>query len=119
MKHFPKPLISFRKLQGGQFGTLDVQAATPHTVQLSLGSDFIYLTRPQWIALRCAVDRFFRCETETVIVAQAQQGGRPVIFEEREVEEREEEIEEEEIAPPPPPPARSRAAGARRRTANG
>ena len=118
MKHFPKPLISFRKLQGGQFGTLDVQAATPHSVQLSLGSDFIYLTRPQWIALRCAVDRFFHCETETVIVAQ--QGGRSVIFEEREVEEREEEIEEEEIAPPPPPPpARSRAAGARRRTANG
>ena len=114
MKHFPKPLISFRKLQGGQFGTLDVQATTPHSVQLSLGSDFIYLTRPQWIALRCAVDRFFHCETETVIVTQ--EGGRPVIFEER--EEVEEEIEEEVIAPPPPP-ARSRAAGARRRTANG
>ena len=75
MKHFPKPLISFRKLQGGQFGTLDVQAATPHDVQLALGSDFIYLTRPQWIALRCAVDRFFGCETETVVVASPT--GRP------------------------------------------
>jgi len=112
MKHFPKPLISFRKLQGGQFGTLDVQAATPESVRLSLGSDFVQLTRAQWIALRCAVDRFFRCETETVIVTQA---GAPRVI----VEEREEEIEEEEIAPPPPPPARSRAAGARRRTANG
>jgi len=113
MKHFPKPLISFRKLQGGQFGTLDVQAATPHSVQLSLGSDFVQLTRPQWIALRCAVDRFFHCETETVIV---QERAERVVFEER--EEVEEEIEEEVIAPPPPP-ARSRAAGARRRTANG
>jgi hypothetical protein len=112
MKHFPKPLISFRKLQGGQFGTLDVQAATPHSVQLSLGSDFIQLTRPQWIALRCAVDRFFHCETETVIVTQ--EGASRVLY-----EEREEEIEEEEIAPAPSPPARSRAAGARRRTANG
>jgi hypothetical protein len=112
MKHFPKPLISFRKLQGGQFGTLDVQATTPHDVQLALGSDFIQLTRAQWIALRSSVDRFFHCETETVILAE--EGAPRVIF-----EEREEEIEEEEIVPPPPPPARNRAAGARRRTANG
>ena len=109
MKHFPKPLISFRKLQGGQFGTLDVQATDPHYVQLALGSDFVRLTRAQWIALRCAVDRFFGCETETVILTR--EGG-PVIF-----EEREEEVEEEEVRPAPPPVARNRAASSTRRRA--
>jgi hypothetical protein len=110
MKHFPKPLISFRKLQGGQFGTLDVQAMDPHYVQLALGSDFIRVTRAQWIALRCAVDRFFGCETETVILTQ--EGGGSVIF-----EEREEEVEEEEVRPAPPPVARTRAASSTRRRA--
>ena len=111
MKHFPKPLISFRKLQGGQFGTLDVQATDPHYVQLALGNDFVQVTREQWVALRCSVDRFFGCETETVIVTQ--DDGRRVVF-----EEREEQVEEEAQRRPPPPQARTRASG-RRRTATG
>jgi hypothetical protein len=109
--HFPKPLISFRKLQGGQFGTLDVQATGPHDVQLALGNDFVQLTRGQWLSLRSSVDRFFGCETEVIVTAESERGG--VI-----VEEREEEIEEEVVRPPPRAQAR-KSAPARRRTANG
>ena len=106
MKHFPKPLISFRRLQGGQFGTLDVAATDPHYVQLALGSDFIQVTRAQWIALRSMVDRFFGCETETVVLVR--EDGEPVIF-----EEREEEVDEEEFRSPPP---QGRNRSQRRRT---
>jgi hypothetical protein len=105
MKHFPKPLISFRKLQGGQFGTLDVQATDPHYVQLALGTDFIQLTRAQWIALRSTIDRFFGCETETVVLVR--EDGDSVIF----------EPEDEEEVRPPPQQVRSRPA--RRRSATG
>jgi hypothetical protein len=105
MKHFPKPLISFRKLQGGQFGTLDVQATDPHYVELALGGDFVDLTRAQWVALRSTIDRFFGSETETVVLTN--EDGEGVIF----------EAEEEDVRPPPPQ-ARHRAP-ARRRTANG
>jgi hypothetical protein len=95
MRLFPKPLISFRKLQGGQFGTLDVSATDPHYVQLALGSDFIQVTRSQWVALRSTIDRFFGCETETVVLVA--EDGEAVIF-----DEREEDLDEEELRPPPP-----------------
>jgi hypothetical protein len=111
MKHFPKPLISFRKLQGGQFGTLDVSATDPHYVQLALGTDFIQVTRSQWIALRSTIDRFFGCETETVVLVG--EDGEAVIFEEREEEL---DDDEEEFRPPPPPP-RNRQQQRRRSTA--
>jgi hypothetical protein len=109
--HFPIPLISFRKLQGGQFGTLDVQATDPQSIQLALGNDFVQLTRGQWLSLRSSADRFFGCETEVIVTAESERGG--VI-----VEEREEEIEEEVVRPPPRAQAR-KSAPARRRTANG
>jgi hypothetical protein len=105
MKRFPRALISFRKLQGGQFGTLDVQATGAHYIQLALGSDFIQLNRPQWIALRSVVDRFFGCETETVVLTR--EDGEPVIF-----EEREEDVEE--VVRPMPSQARNRPATRRR-----
>ena len=101
MKHFPKPLISFRRLQGGQFGTLDVQATGPNSVQLALGSDFVRLTRSQWIAMRSNVDRFFGCETEAVVVTVDERDGGSVVFEET-------EDDDVEPAPPPPPQARNR-----------
>jgi hypothetical protein len=109
MKHFPKPLISFRRLQGGQFGTLDVAATDPHYVQLALGSDFIQLTRPQWIALRSTIDRFFGCEAETVVLIR--EDGEPIIF-----EEQEEEIEEEDFRARP---TQARNRSQRRRATGG
>ena len=98
MKHFPKSLISFRKLQGGQFGTLDVSATDRHEVQLALGTDFVRVTRSQWIALRTSVDRFFGSETETVVLVG--DDGDAVVFEERE--------DDLEDVRPAPSPARSR-----------
>ena len=92
MKRFPKKLISFRRLQGGQFGTLDVSAVSPEYVQLAFGSDFIQLTRPQWIALRSMIDRFFGSETERVILTR--EDGEPVLFEDID----DEAVEVEEIA---------------------
>jgi hypothetical protein len=110
MKHFPKALISFRNLQGGQFGTLDVEATDPHYVQLALGSDFIAVTRDQWLALRGAIDRFFGCEEEAFVVTREGGGVGPVF-----IEERFEEIEEEEeVVAPPPPPVRPRSTTRRR-----
>jgi hypothetical protein len=103
MKHFPKPLISFRKLQGGQFGTLDVSATDPHDVQLALGTDFVSVTRSQWIALRTSVDRFFGCESETVVLVS--DDGDAIVFEEH--EEAFEEVR------PAPSPARRRPTGRR------
>ena len=96
--HFPKQLISFRKLKGGQFGTLDVSALNPHYAQLALGSDFVSITRAQWVALRSVIDRFFGTETETVVFTDEQ--GEPVVFDEREVEE------EEVVVQPAPQGAR-------------
>jgi hypothetical protein len=84
MRHFPKKLISFRKLQGGQYGTLDVSAVSPDYVQAALGGDFVQFTRPQWIAMRSMVDRFFGSETERVILTR--DDGEPVLFEELDAE---------------------------------
>ena len=107
MKHaFSKPLISFRRLQGGQFGTLDVTGLGPDYVQLALGTDFVSLTRPQWLALRGVIDRFFRCEAERGV-----RDEEDVVIERTEVEV--EEVEDVRAAAP----ARGRAA--RRRSANG
>jgi hypothetical protein len=116
MKHFPKSLLSFRKLQGGQFGTLDVSAISPDYIQLALGTDFVQLTRPQWIALRSVGDRFFRAETERVILTR--DDGEPVLFEEMDADD----VEAEEIVDRMPPrgarPPRPRP-GVRRRDSMG
>lgn len=121
MKHYPKSLISFRKLQGGQFGTLDVSAISPDYVQLALGTDFIQLTRAQWIALRSAGDRFFHSEAERAILTR--DDGEPVLFEETETVNLEDEtreaiyVEDEPAVRPVPPraaKARPRQNGRRR-----
>lgn len=107
---FPKPLISFQKLFGGQFGTLDVSVDHKHYVQLALGGDFVALTRQQWITLRTVVDRAFGTEGHTVVLTDAE--GRPISFERDDVVEvQAEEVDEEEVeieTPPPAPPKRPR-----------
>jgi hypothetical protein len=82
---FPKKLISFRNLQGGQYGTLDVTAREATLVELALGGDYIWLTPEQWISLRSAIDPVFGLETEreTVVVATDDK-GHPVVIEELE-----------------------------------
>ncbi len=107
MKQSRKSLISFRNLRGGQFGVLDAQSFGPDYVELATGADFVQMTRAQWIALRSVVDRFFGCETETVILTR--EDGEPVVFEERE--------EVEEVEEPAPPPPRTRPARRRSATA--
>ena len=79
----PKKLISFRNLQGGQYGTLDVTVREPSLVELALGGDYIWLTPDQWIALRSVIDPVFGLETEreTVVVASDAK-GHPIVIEE-------------------------------------
>ena len=107
---FPKPLISFQKLLGGQFGTLDVSVDKHRYVQFALGSDFVALTRQQWLTLRTVVDRAFGTEGETVVLTDAE--GAPIAFEREEVEVETEEVDEEEVeveaSSPPPAPKRHR-----------
>ena len=84
MRHpFPKKLISFRNLQGGQYGTLDVTARDVGLVELAMGGDYVWLTPDQWIALRAAIDPIFDLETdkETVVVATDPK-GHPIVIEE-------------------------------------
>jgi hypothetical protein len=86
MKHLPFPpklLISMRNLRGGQYGTLDVTARDADTVELALGADYVWIGRPQWAALRAAIDPLFGLEIETVIVTR-DEDGEPVVIEERE-----------------------------------
>jgi hypothetical protein len=82
-KLFPKKLISFRNLHGGQYGTLDITARDPHLVELALGGDYVWLTTGQWAALRTAIDAIFGLEIETVVVATDDE-GEPIVVEERE-----------------------------------
>lgn len=80
---FPRKLISFRNLQGGQYGTLDVTARESTLVELALGGDYVWLTPEQWIALRSAIDPVFGVpiERETVVVATDDK-GHPMVIEE-------------------------------------
>jgi hypothetical protein len=80
---FPKKLISFRNLQGGQYGTLDVTAREPTLVELALGGDYVWLTPEQWVALRSVIDPMFGLQTEreTVVVATDAK-GHPLVIEE-------------------------------------
>jgi hypothetical protein len=80
---FPQKLISFRNLQGGQYGTLDVTAREANVVELALGGDYVWLTPDQWVALRSAIDPVFglRTERETVVVATDDR-GHPMVIEE-------------------------------------
>jgi hypothetical protein len=82
-KPFPKKLISFRNLHGGQYGTLDVTARDPQLVELAFGGDYVWLTPAQWAALRQAVDAVFGLDVETVVVATDAE-GEPIVIEERE-----------------------------------
>lgn len=109
---YPKPLISFRRLQGGQFGTLDVSALSANSVQLALGSDYIALTRAQWLSLRTVIDKEFGTERETVILTDSE--GEPIVFEEEEEEiDEDATVDNSVIVTPPPAPAKK----ARRRAA--
>ncbi len=111
-KHlYPLPLISFRKLQGGQFGTLDVAAIDRHAIQLALGSDFVQMSRPQWVALRGSLDRFFGTEGETVVVTQKER----IVEDPFGDVERDEELEVEATPEPPRPPPRGKRAPSNRR----
>lgn len=82
-KVFPKKLIAFRNLHGGQYGTLDVTARDARLVELALGGDYVWLTPDQWAALRSAVDAVFGLDIETVVVATDDE-GEPIVIEERE-----------------------------------
>ena len=85
INRFPKKLIAFRNLQGGQYGTLDVTAREATEVELALGGDYVWLTPDQWIALRSAIDPIFgiQLDKETVVVATDAK-GHPIVIEERE-----------------------------------
>ena len=50
-QHYPKVLKTFRKLEGGKFGYLDVIARSPGVLELALGDDFLRFSREQAFAL--------------------------------------------------------------------
>jgi hypothetical protein len=86
---YPKKLISFRNLSGGQYGTLDVAAREATLVELALGGDYIWLTPDQWMALRSAIDPLFGLETERetmVEVVATDSKGHPIVVEEVQTE---------------------------------
>jgi hypothetical protein len=107
MKHHIKPklLISFRHLQGGQYGTLDVSSRKSGSLELALGGDYVWLTREQWLALRRVGDGLFGIAEGTVLVEAR--------VEETRIEEEDGDVEvderaEERIVVEPPPPAAAR-----------
>jgi hypothetical protein len=59
-----------------------VNARDADTVELALGADYVWLGRPQWAALRAAIDPLFGLDVETVVITRDAE-GEPVVIEER------------------------------------
>ena len=55
---FPRPLARFLELEGGQYGTVDMTALTPHQLEVQLGMDFVRFNRREAEGLRDAVQVF-------------------------------------------------------------
>jgi hypothetical protein len=55
---FPRPVARFLQLEGGQYGTVDLIALTPHDLEMQLGADFVQFTRKQAEDFRDAVQCF-------------------------------------------------------------
>jgi hypothetical protein len=55
---FPRQVARFLHLEGGQYGTLELIALTPHQLEMQLGADFVRFTRRQAEDLRDAVQVF-------------------------------------------------------------
>jgi hypothetical protein len=53
-----KLLASFRGLEGGSYGTLDLRALSTDRLEMTLGADFVYLTRSQASSLVQALSAF-------------------------------------------------------------
>jgi len=51
-------LASFRGLEGGSYGTIDLRALSADRLEMTLGADFVYLTRAQAEALAGALGTF-------------------------------------------------------------
>ncbi len=101
---YSKKLITFTKLQGGQYGTLDVSLRDTHDVELALGGDFVWLTRGQWSAFRSVMDRAFGIEAERVVIEEDWETRGP----RGEGTFRAAAVVDEDVPSPPPPPRRSR-----------
>ena len=76
---FPRPIARFIQLEGGQYGSVDMRALTPHRLEFQLGVDFVVFTHKQAEDLRDAVQMFIDLGVE------------------RHAPAREEVVEEEEI----------------------
>ena len=57
-RHFPRPIARFLQLEGGQYGTVDLIALTPHHLEMQLGGDFVRFTRDQAADFRAAIELF-------------------------------------------------------------
>jgi hypothetical protein len=55
---FPRPIARFLQLEGGQYGTVEVTALTPHQLEVQLGMDFVRFNRREAEGLRDAVQGF-------------------------------------------------------------
>jgi hypothetical protein len=62
--HFPHTISRFTALEGGQYGTADLVAITPETLEFQLGGDFVQFSRRQAEQLRNAVDRFLELDDD-------------------------------------------------------
>ena len=79
-RHYPKVLKTFRKLEGGKFGYLDVIARSPGVLELALGDDFLRFSREQAFALANVMADWMTetrredeppCREETEVVEEA------------------------------------------------
>lgn len=61
---YPRPIARFIQLEGGQYGTIDMTALTPHRLEFQLGVDFVQFTRKQAEDLRDAVQLFIDLAVE-------------------------------------------------------
>lgn len=61
---FPKPLVSFSHLAGGNYGTVDILAQSRSELELRLGPDFVRFARPTAEKLLEAIQRFLDLEHE-------------------------------------------------------
>ena len=63
-QHFPRPIARFIQLEGGQYGTVDLVALTPHQLEMQLGGDFVRFSRDQAQDFRDAIQLFINLGAE-------------------------------------------------------
>jgi hypothetical protein len=86
---FPRPIARFLQLEGGQYGTVDMTALTPHKLEVQLGVDFVQFSRKQAEDLRDAVQAFLD------LGRPREDSDRPPPPSDRRSDRRGEEVEEE------------------------